>query len=100
MLPWKRWRRSISAAAKPAAPPPMITIFCGPPDVGAARLPGVGAAFSRTNTLPSRSSVDQHATGLSAGARTASPVRRLKHAWCHGQRTVSSTISPSASGPL
>jgi hypothetical protein len=28
-----------------------------------------------------------------------SPVRRLKRAWCHGHRTVSSTIIPSARGP-
>ena len=38
-------------------------------------------------------------TASSAGARTASPVRRLKHAWCHGHRIVSPTTSPSASGP-
>ena len=43
--------------------------------------------------LPARDRFD------SAGARSASPVRRLKHAWCHGQRTVSPTIAPSASGP-
>ena len=41
----------------------------------------------------------QHETGLSAGAATASPVRRLKQAWCQGHRTVSPTTSPSASGP-
>ena len=27
-------------------------------------------------------------------------VRKLMQAWCHGHRTVSPTISPSASGPL
>ena len=32
-------------------------------------------------------------------ARSASPVRKLKQAWCHGQRTVSATSTPSASGP-
>ena len=37
--------------------------------------------------------------GLSAGALTASPVRKLKHAWCHGQRTVSPTIALAARGP-
>jgi len=97
--PWKRWRRSISVAAKPAAPPPTITIFCGPPGASTTRRLGAGAAFPRTKTLPPSTSVDQHAMGPSAGALTASPVRKLKHAWCHGQRTVSSTISPSASGP-
>jgi hypothetical protein len=37
--------------------------------------------------------------GSSAGARSASPVRRLKQAWCHGHRNVSPTTRPSASGP-
>jgi hypothetical protein len=32
------------------------------------------------------------------GARNAAPVRRLKQAWCHGQRISPSTTSPSASG--
>ena len=40
----------------------------------------VFASFSRTNTLPSRCSTFQHAIGSSAGARSASPVSRLKHA--------------------
>ena len=37
---------------------------------------------------------------MKAGAPIASPVRRLKQAWCQGHRTVSSTINPAASGPL
>ena len=81
MLPWKSKRRSISAAAKPAAPPPTITILCG---ASPARLPrdsGFGCfRFSLTKILPSRCSTDQHATGLKAGARKASPVRRSKQA--------------------
>ena len=55
--------------------------------------------FPPTNTRPSRTSTSQVATGFSAGAATASPVRNEKHAWCHGQRTVSPTTNPSASGP-
>ena len=41
----------------------------------------------------------QQAIGLSAGACSASPVRRSKQAWCQGQRTVPSATTPSASGP-
>ena len=37
-------------------------------------------SFSRTKILPSRCSTVQHATGLKAGARKASPVRRSKQA--------------------
>ena len=43
--------------------------------------PPVTAASGRKATLTS------HGTGFSAGARSASPVRRLKQAWCQGQRT-------------
>ncbi len=42
---------------------------------GAVRL-----RFSPTNILSSRSSTDQQASGLKAGARRASPVRKSKHA--------------------
>ena len=35
----------------------------------------------------------------SALAAVAAPVRRSKHAWCHGQRSVPSLSRPSASGP-
>ena len=31
--------------------------------------------------------------------RSGEALRRLKQAWCHGQRTVSPTRTPSASGP-
>jgi hypothetical protein len=72
-------RRSISAAANPAAPPPTITIL-----FGSSRLPrglvSGRARFSRTTILPSRSSTSHVSTGLKAGARNASPVRRSKHA--------------------
>jgi len=80
MLPSKRWRRSISAAANPAAPPPTMTIRCGPVFARAVPLVSVALFFSRTNSLSSRNSTRQHATGLKAGARSASPVRRLKQA--------------------
>jgi hypothetical protein len=59
-----------------------------------------GAAFSRTKILSSRFSTRQHDKALNAGAPIASPVRKLKRAWCHGQWTVSPAIKPSASGPL
>jgi hypothetical protein len=53
----------------------------------------------RTEIIPSRCSTSQHAIGLSAGARRASPVRKSKQAWCQGQRTVSPTRRPSPRGP-
>src|SRR5262249_57017676 len=95
-------RRSISAAANPAAPPPTITTRSGfAPELRA--LPAVrlsaGSIFSRTKTVPLRFSTRQHGIGLKAGAATASPVRRLKQAWGQGHRTGSPTINPSASGP-
>src|SRR6185295_12998008 len=40
-----------------------------------------------------------HVSGLSAGAVIASPVSRLKCAWCQGQRTVAPTSRPSTRGP-
>src|SRR6185369_952371 len=93
--------RSISAAANPAAPPPTITIRSGlvPSSLAPALRRSDGGTFSRTKSLPSRCSTRQRDIGLNAGAAAASPVRRLKQAWCQGQRTVSPTISPSASGP-
>src|SRR5262249_62076149 len=95
-------RRSLPAAATPAAPPPTITTRSGfplgPRALPAARLPA-GSIFSRTKIEPLRFSTRQHGIGLNAGAATASPVRRLKQAWCQGHRTVSPTINPSASGP-
>jgi hypothetical protein len=102
MLPCHCSRRNFSAAANPAAPPPTITILSGDPAAGAMPRLACDSGVSflvRTKILPSRCSRFQHATGLKAGACKASPVRRLKQAWCHGHRTVSSTISPSASGP-
>ena len=50
---------------------------------GAATAPAsvaVRLRFSPTNIRPSRCSTDQHASGLKAGARKASPVRKSKHA--------------------
>src|SRR3546814_1385380 len=43
----------------------------------------------------------QRARDLATAWRSAgiAEVGRLKQAWCQGQRTVSPTISPSASGP-
>src|SRR4029079_7613507 len=52
-----------------------------------------------TTILLPRRSVSQQAIGESAGERSASPERRLKQAWCQGQRTVWPSITPSASGP-
>src|ERR1035441_6861534 len=76
-----------------------MKLVLGGPFADAAEVLGLGATLPSTTILPSRISVDQHATGPSAGARTASPVRRLKQAWCQGQRTVSPTVRPSARGP-
>ena len=77
-----------------------LKAFCVTGSLARAVLAGAGCSFlDRTKILPSCCSTVQHASGANAGARTASPVRRLKQAWCQGQRTVSSTISPSASGP-
>jgi hypothetical protein len=79
-----------------------MTIFSGDPAAVAAPdlVCGRGGSFLlRTKILSSRRSTVQHATGLKAGARNASPVRKLKQAWCQGHRTVSPTMSPSASGP-
>ena len=41
----------------------------------------------------------KHAMGDSAGPPSTAPVRKSKHAWCHGQRTVAPVTSPSARGP-
>jgi hypothetical protein len=59
----------------------------------------VSDSFSRTKMRPSRRSTRQQEVAVNAGAASASPLRRLKQAWCQGQRTVSPTISPSPSGP-
>ena len=72
----------MSAAASPAAPPPTMTIDSGigrAPD-GDARVAAGLASFSLTKTLSPTRSTRQHAIGSSAGARSASPVRRLKQA--------------------
>src|SRR5207247_2639721 len=73
----------VSAAAKPAAPPPTMTTLPGNgyPDAAPLRPCGIGASFcATTKTLPSRGSTDQQATELNAGACNASPVRKLKQA--------------------
>jgi hypothetical protein len=54
---------------------------------------------TRTENRSSRRSTRQHEVAVNADAACASPVRRLKQAWCHGQRTVSSAIRPSPGGP-
>ena len=80
ILPANCFLRSISAAANPAAPPPMITIFSGAL-TALARAFGVGRSrFSRTVIFPSRCSIFQHSIGSIAGARRASPLRKLKQA--------------------
>ena len=80
----------------------MITMRSGDPAAG-RDVAGIGRpaseTLSRTKMRPSRRSTRQHEVAFSAGAASASPVRRLKQAWCQGQRTVSPTISPSPSGP-
>lgn len=58
---------------------------------GSARQPG------EQRVAPADFLDRQQGTGSRAGARSASPVRKLKHAWCQGQRTVPSTINPSPS---
>jgi hypothetical protein len=71
---------------------------CGAPRIG--RREGIALHLSVTTTFSPRRSTRQHATGESAGRRERlAGVRRLKHAWCQGQRTVSPTIAPSESGP-
>ncbi len=80
--PSYRCRRSISAAAKPAAPPPTITIRSGAGGCWAPLFPvaGAGCFFRFTKIFPPLCSTAQQETGLMAGAERASPVRRLKHA--------------------
>ncbi len=62
----------MSAAARPAAPPPTITIDGGWPAASPDRGTGgsVTGFRSRTKTRPSRSSTRQHERGSNAGART------------------------------
>jgi hypothetical protein len=82
-LPANPSRRSISAVANAAAPPPTITTrsaFSLALRALAALRCSVGSIFSLTHALPSRFCTRQHETGLNAGAATASPVRRLKRA--------------------
>src|ERR1051326_8631983 len=88
----------MSAAASPAAPPPTITTEFGA-ELGAGLAEG-SPSFSRIKTLSPTFSTFQRAIGSSAGARNASPVRRLKQAWCQGQRTVSPTIIPPSESLL
>jgi hypothetical protein len=76
-----------------------MTICCGLSPVTTAGVRGAVFTLPRTKTLLLRTATDQQETGSNAGARTASPVRRLKQAWCRGQRTVSPTIRPSARAP-
>jgi hypothetical protein len=64
----------------PAAPPPTITTDRGVPPGAAAGRRAALSRFSLTKALPSRCSTRQQETGFSAGARSASPVRRLKQA--------------------
>jgi hypothetical protein len=68
-----------SAAANPAAPPPTITIRSGTFSAAARRRFGCSRLFVTKIRSP-RCSTFQHAIGLKAGARTASPLRRSKQA--------------------
>lgn len=73
-------RRRVSNAACAAAPPPMMTIDAG---VSAASGNTGGDGVSRrarTTYLSPMHSTVQQSTGFSAGARMASPVRKLKQA--------------------
>src|SRR5215471_16794501 len=72
-------RRSISAAASPAAPPPMIRTEEGGAAFEIAAGPA-GGSFPRTNRFSPACSTRQHGIGSSAGALRASPVRKLKQA--------------------
>ena len=100
MPPPKPRRRSISAAAKPGC-----TAADDDDLVGRVRRISAGRAvwpsrFSLTKIRPSRCSTFQHSTGLKAGARTASPLRRSKQAWCQGHRTLSPTHEAVAERPV
>src|SRR5262245_3023627 len=90
-LPANPSRRSISAAANPAAPPPTITTRSGFA-LELRALPAVrlsaGSIFSRTNAVPLCFSTRQHGIGLKAGAATASPVRRLADNQSVGERAA------------
>src|ERR1700744_6144861 len=94
-------RRSASAAAKPAAPPPNTgTEAGGYFAVAAESGTGRGSAIlSRAKIFPPISSTRQQAIGSRAGGRNAAPVRRLKQAWCKGHRMVSATLRPEANAP-
>jgi hypothetical protein len=65
----------------------------------ARRRRPLGSSNFRAKTVAPGRSTLQHAIGSSAGARSASPFRRLKQAWCNGHRTVSPTTNPLTSAP-
>jgi hypothetical protein len=80
MMLTRNWGRlNMSAAAKPAAPPPTITIL---PGASTDPLPrGFGCSrFCRTKIWSPSCSTRQTASAVSAGARVASPMRKSKQA--------------------
>ncbi len=65
----------------PTRPQPAADVQAGMVIIGGGAAGfAAPAIFSRTKRRPSRRSTRQHGTGVRAGAATASPVRRLKHA--------------------
>jgi hypothetical protein len=85
MLPWYCSRRNFAAAAKPAAPPPTITILSGSPAAGAALLRFFGAG--RISPAPQHAPEPGH--GFRCAGNSPMNVRRL----------AQSDLSPSP-GPL
>ena len=59
---------------------------------------GVDHCYSN-RMMPFSTATSQHGRGSKAGAESASPVRKLKQAWCQGQRTDPSVTRPEPSGP-
>ena len=77
--PWYFCRRSISAAANPAPPPPTITILFGASGLTRGLASRLSALLAHEDLAVAL--LDRHeSTGLKAGARKASPVRRSKQA--------------------
>ena len=62
-------------------------------------MPAAAAILLRTNKVLSMISTFHFVSAVKAGARSATPVRKLKQAWCQEQRISSPATRPSASGP-
>jgi hypothetical protein len=97
MLPWKVLATQHSVAAKPAAPPPTITIFSRPSGAGVTRPLGAASLLAHEHLAvtqlgrPARDGTERRRAQRLSGAQAEAGVVP----W---QRTVSPTISPSASG--